>query len=375
MILKQNLILKKYINQELLRTASAILLVLILIFVSTRFIKYIQLAVDGSISSNAVFGLLGLQVPAVAGFLLPLSFFIAILLTFGRLYADNEMAVIQAAGVSELQLAKNILPVAVILALVAGGLSFWVTPWSTYQAKTLLAKEKAEARFGVFSPGKFRESSTKSGVVFVESKLVDGQVEGLFAVSGINSETEQLEIQIAKSAKFERSDENSNDPDRAGSLVLDNGYTYIYDHEQQSWKVTQYDAYYMTVSVPKQEKVSVKNKAISSEILLQRGGPAEWAELHWRLSAPLSIPILCFLAIPLARTQPRKGKFSRLLPAIMVYLVYALLMMNSRRLVETEKIPSEIGFWWIHLLAIIFCIWLYRSKAIRRRTKNRLVHA
>ncbi len=375
MILKRNLILKHYINQEVLRTCASILMVLILIFISTRFIRYIQLAVDGSISSNAVFTLLGLQIPAVAGFLLPLSFFIAVLLTCGRLYAENEMAVIHGAGVSEFQLAKNIFPMAIILAVIAGCLSFWATPWSTYQTKSLLAKEKAEARFGAFSPGKFQESPSKSGVVFVESREKSGEVRGIFAVSGIRADSKQMEIQVANSAKFSRHSEKnagaSSDSDDEDNLVLENGNTYVFDKQLKQWKITQYDSYYMSVEGRQVQKIGLKSRLKPSRELLQNIGASEWAELHWRLSAPLSIPILCFLAIPLARSQPRKGKFSRFFPAIMVYLVYALLMMNGRRLIETGKIPGEIGFWWIHGLAVIFSVWLYHSKITRRRRKSR----
>lgn len=363
------MILKRYVNSEILRTSGAILIVLILIFISTRFIKYIQLAVDGTISSSTVFSMLGLQVPAIAGFLLPLSFFLAILLTFGRLYSENEMAVIHSVGVSEIQLAKNILPLAIILALISGVISFWVNPWSSYQSKNLLAKEKAEAKFGAFSPGRFQENGSKTGVVFVESKNDEGAIQGIFAVSGIGGAEGDLQIQTARSGRMWKENLEGQEQDY---LVLEQGANYVFNQQQKRWNITEYGSYFMRILPPEAESLSLKNKSIATAQLLQNPQAAEWAEIHWRLSAPLSIPILCFLAVPLARTQPRKGKFSRMFPAIMVYLVYALLMMNGRRLIETGKIPVELGFWWIHGLVIVFCLWLYRpNKSNLSRSRRR----
>ncbi|TQV76770.1 LPS export ABC transporter permease LptF [Aliikangiella marina] len=356
------MILKRYINSEILRTCGAILVVLILIFISTRFIKYIQLAVEGTISSASVFSLLGLQLPAMAGFLLPLSFFIAILLTFGRLYSDNEMAVISSVGVGELQLAKNILPVAVILAILSAALSFYVNPWSSYQTKTLLAKEKAEAKFGAFSPGRFQENLSRTGVVFVESKDNAGEIQGVFAVTGLGESNENIQVQTANKGRFwnESGQDKRGEASSQDYLVLEDGVTYSFDKATSQWSITEYGAYFMRVEPPEAESLSLKNKSLSTAQLLDSPSAAEWAELHWRLAAPLSIIVLCFMAVPLARTQPRKGKFSRLFPAIMIYLAYALLMMNGRRFIESEKLPEFVGLWWTHLIAIGFCFWLFR---------------
>jgi len=360
------LILKRYINREILPATAAILTVLILIFISTRFIKYIQMAVDGSLSSSAVFTLLGLQVPAVAGFLLPLSFFVAILLTFGRLYAENEMAVIQGVGIGELQLGKYLLPTAAGLALISGLLSFWVTPASSQLAREIMAREKAESQLGSLAPGKFQETASQSGVVFVGGRDKNDNIRGIFAVSGLKAEESQFEIKVARSGRFvsQEVEAGTSEDSQQNYLNLNDGQTYVFDRISGRWHTTEYQSYFMSVEPAQIDQATVRNRSMSTRGLLDKGGAQAWAELHWRLSAPLTIPILSFMAIPLARTQPRKGRMSRLFPAIMVYLVYALLMMNSRRLIEAGQIPWQLGFWWIHGLAIAFCLWLYRPRTL-----------
>ena len=176
------MILKNYINRDIYKTSGAILLLLILIFISSRFIKYIQLAVDGTISAQAVFSLMALQIPAIAGFLIPLSLFLAILLNFGRLYSDNELVVIHSLGTGERDLARMLMPMAILFAAVSAFLSLFLTPWAVSESKSLLAEQAAQAKLGVFSAGRFKETSN-NGIVFVDHKQDDDSIVGIFSVN------------------------------------------------------------------------------------------------------------------------------------------------------------------------------------------------
>ncbi|MBV1911474.1 MAG: LPS export ABC transporter permease LptF [Kangiellaceae bacterium] len=386
------MILKNYINKDIYRTTAAILLVLILIFVSSRFVKYIQLAVDGTISANAVFSLLALQIPSVAGFLIPLSFFLAILLTFGRLYSDNELVVVHGLGIGQQDLAKMLLPSAFVLALAAGALSTILTPWALTQSSVLMAEQAAQAKLGVFSAGRFKENSTRDGIVFVESKTDSGEITGVFSVSRqleqessqnnilqlpadslsiLNNRYGQVKIQTARSGRHWENEETG-----VNYLVLENGQFSEFNEIENRWQLTHFDSSYTKIVQDDSIKVSDSAKSASTLNLIAKLGNRQWAELHWRLAAPISIPLICLLAIPLSRTQPRKGKFSRLLPSVLIYLIYVLLMMYSRKMVDSGRIPGEIGFWWIHLGLGLFVYWLYLPlKKIKKSIRQHRVGA
>jgi lipopolysaccharide export system permease protein len=393
------LILKNYINKDIYRTTATILLLLILIFLSTRFIKYIQLAVDGYLSSEAVFSLLGLQIPAIAGFLIPLSFFLAILLTFGRLYSDNEMMVIHSSGVGERDLAKMIMPLSLYWGLFSAILSLFLTPWAIAQSEGLFAKQAAQAKLGLFSAGRFNETK-ENGIIFVDKKNENGELQGVFSVSNeiikknkiqssapfkklsepstaSNTQTfvienkeykRLLKIQTAESAR-QWTDKKTH----LNYLLLKNGIFYERNPFKDDWKTTQFDSSYMRLNNEIKEEKHHHIKAQTTLYLLQhlrkktRLSNQSWAALHWRLAAPISIPLIALLAIPLSRTQPRKGKFSRLLPSISIYLLYVLLMMYSRKLIESGELSQWIGFWWIHLLLGGLIYFLYKPQQMIKK--------
>lgn len=376
------MILKHYINKDIYRVTASILLVLILIFVSSRFVKYIQFAVDGTISAKAVFTLLALQIPSIAGFLIPLAFFLAILMTFGRLYSDNELVVVHGLGIGQRDLAKMLMPMAFVLALIAGSLSTTLTPWAVSKSNIIMAEQAAQAKLGIFSAGRFRENNDKDGVVFVESKSDDGVIIGVFSASRpiFNSESES-ESEISKDGKkavvlkvqtAKRGRQWENKKTGVNYLVLEEGQFLEKSQELEEnveitrWQTTDFASSYTRIVQDELDPVKDNAKSTSMLNLLTNLDNKHWAEIHWRLAAPISIPLICLLAVPLSRTQPRQGKFARLLPSIMIYLIYVLLMMYSRKLIEAGRIPGLLGFWWIHVVMAIFVNWLYRPAKLKR---------
>ena len=83
------MILIRYLIKEVFKSQIAILLILLLIFFSQQFVRVLGAAANGNVPADLVFSLLGLGMPTMAQLMLPLCLFIAILLTFGRLYAES----------------------------------------------------------------------------------------------------------------------------------------------------------------------------------------------------------------------------------------------------------------------------------------------
>jgi lipopolysaccharide export system permease protein len=74
------------------------------------------------------------------------------------------------------------------------------------------------------------------------------------------------------------------------------------------------------------------------------------AELQYRMSMPIMVLVLAFIAVPLSALRPREGRYARVAVAILVYFIYANLVSAAQVWIEKGRIPPEIGTWWVHAL-------------------------
>ena len=98
------------------------------------------------------------------------------------------------------------------------------------------------------------------------------------------------------------------------------------------------------------------------------------AELQWRISLVLLVPIMCIAAVPLGQVNPRQGRFGKLIPAILSYMAYmgALLVMRSR-IADTAAVDLEwyLNMAWIHMIAVGLVMLLYFSSGLIGKLRDR----
>ena len=95
----QRFIIERYIIKEALQNFFAVVAVLLLIYMSNRYVRYLADAAIGEIDSGVIFQLLMLKLTANSVILLPLALYLGILLALGRLYRDSEIIALHAGGV------------------------------------------------------------------------------------------------------------------------------------------------------------------------------------------------------------------------------------------------------------------------------------
>ena len=122
------MIIIRYLVRETLKSQLAILFILLLIFFCQKLVRIPGAAVDGEIPTNLVLTLLGLGVPEMAQLILPLSLFLAILMTLGRLYTESEITVMHACGLSKAVLVKAAMFLMLLTAAAAAVNVVWLSP-------------------------------------------------------------------------------------------------------------------------------------------------------------------------------------------------------------------------------------------------------
>ncbi|VEA21638.1 putative permease [Salmonella enterica subsp. enterica] len=147
------MIIIRYLVRETLKSQLAILFILLLIFFCQKLVRILGAAVDGDIPANLVLSLLGLGVPEMAQLILPLSLFLGLLMTLGKLYTESEITVMHACGLSKAVLVKAAMVLALFTGILAAVNVMWAGPWSSKHQDEVLAEAKANPGMAALAQG------------------------------------------------------------------------------------------------------------------------------------------------------------------------------------------------------------------------------
>lgn len=344
------MLLKKYIRSEILKSSSALLLVLLLIFSLHRLVYYLRHAASGELSGELIGQLLLLQIPRILGLLLPLGLFLGSLLALARMYADQEINVMRAVGLGHGWLMRTVFTPALILAMVALGLTAWLTPWATAKQQSILDKQRAQRDLVLLKAGRFHQSSDGRTIVFVYEKDSDGRMKRVFMAQIPQHDRDDIRVVTSDNGQILRMENDER------FLVLDNGEQVSLPIDMSEASITKFGKYLVSIPEPLAKPTGLRISATPTEELWAAHDRAAMAELQWRISSAISVVVLMLVAVPLARTRPREGQYARLLPALAAYLVYIGLLSLSRNSVEKGHLPMYIGLWWVHLVALSYVI-------------------
>ncbi|WP_435275832.1 LPS export ABC transporter permease LptF [Psychrobium sp. nBUS_13] len=372
------MIIFSYLIREALKSQMAVLFVLMSIFISNKFVRTLADAVDGDLPGELVATLLMLNLPKLAGLILPLSLFLGILMAHSRMYADSEMTVMHATGISEWYVTRVTLVLAFIMMCVAGLNSIWLGPWAQEKEYQVLEESQAQAGISSIAPGRFQYSSNKKAVIYVE-KIEDGKLNHVFVAQMPGEEDLVQESSVVIATQGNVIEETSG----SEQLKLNNGNRYQGIAGEAQGTQIEFSEYQMQIKEQEVEQRRRKLSAIPLLQLIENGDVDSMAEVHWRIAIPLTIPLLTLIAVPLARVNPRQGKFAKLFPAIMLFLGYYVMLMAGRSALEDEVIPMKFGLWWIHISAFVLGLALLMKERevgvfLRMhlsRSKNKGAHA
>jgi len=355
------LIVFRYLSREVLLTFSAVSAVLLVIIMSGRFIKYLAQAAQGVLDPGVLLLIMGYRIPGFLQLILPLGLFLGILLAYGRLYLESEMTVLTATGMSEQRLLSYTLVPAILIALLCAWLSLVLTPQGVQNVAQILNEQDALTEFDTLLPGRFQSIRDGSRVTYAQ-ELSSGRDElrGVFIsekrdVRKPSAKEEGITVLVAQTGRQEIQEDGSR------YLILEDGYRYDGTPGEADYRVIHYDTYGVLLPKPSIEVKLGERETMTTRELLNSNKPRMQSELQWRLSIPILVLIVTFIAVPLSRVNPRQGRFLKLLPAILLYMAYLALLVAARSALDKGKIPMAVGLWPVHgvflLIGLVLVYW------------------
>lgn len=353
----------RYLAKEVFVTLISLTSILMLIFLSNQLIQYLNRAASGNIPGVIIMKLMMLELPTLLSLLVPLGFYISMLLAYGRLYADSEMTVLRACGYGPNQLLKHSFLMASVVAVVVAIVMIWISPHIYVERAKLLRTTGIQTIVQTIMPGRFHAINDGQQVFYVQSMSRDHtKAEQVFLAKRSNDKDKMRWDVLWADKAFAETDKKTGED----YVILQDGKQYKGTPGQADYQIAEFGEYRARLPHPIVHINSdLRTASTASLFPLINDDVAKSAELQWRLSVPLMVLTLTLIAVPLSRINPRSGKYAKLFPAILIYILYANLMFVGRDAIVTGRIPQWVGLWWIHALVAVaglFLIWRNQVK-------------
>lgn len=408
------MILRRYMTRQVASTTALVLGFLVVMMLGGRLIRYFGIAAEGRLDISLLFTIIGYNLPYFLELILPLAFFIALMLVFGRLYVDQEMAVINASGVSRGRLARLMTPLILALFVGEAALSIVGKPWGVRSSEAVWQQQALTSAFDLIRPNEFISSGNYhlyvgslsddkkklQDVILIQSEptpkgntgksadmnnTIDQETADQMGISDmpkdiINRDAKDISKDTITLAK--RAEQVNTGNSGVTQLDLFQGRRYEVGAGSLKYNQVAFDRYRITLTESSQEVITEDN------IETQPIGPlwqaatgdaqagtnnalrAAQGELGYRLALPWLMIIAPMLAVPLAQVRPRQGRWLRLFPSILLFVSCALGIISLKNAVSKGSV-SVWAYAWLVLGFMALALYLNWGSRVQHRLRFR----
>jgi lipopolysaccharide export system permease protein len=174
---------------------------------------------------------------------------------------------------------------------------------------------------------------------------VTGEMLGVFAADRF-SENDGSDSQVLVVAERGHTDVDPDTGERF--LVLQQGTRYLGQPGNLAYQVMDFAKLGQRLEQPRATPLYRKQDTLTSLELLRSRRPDSRATLQWRISLALLVIVSALTAMAMARTDHRRGRYGKLFPAFLIFMIYLVLLNAAREAVNKRQLPADLGLWWIH---------------------------
>jgi lipopolysaccharide export system permease protein len=259
------------------------------------------------------------------------------------MYRDQEMSAIFSAGGGATTIYRAVFLFVFPLAVLTVGISFYVSPWAAAEIEALISDDEKTADVRGIAAGKFSEYSQGDLVFYVESIGQDGKMQKVFLQ---NRQHGKLGVINSEKARIQ-------DLPEGRYIVFEKGEHIQGKPGELNYIIEQFAEY----SVRLEEKGSPLKKdqreSIPTAKLWSSTVSKDIAELQRRISIPIGVMLLSFIAVPLAQLSPRGGAYGNMIVGFLIYFIYGNLSHITQVWVIKQTIPNWLGAIGIHVFLLI----------------------
>lgn len=359
-----------YVVRQVVRPLLAALAIGLLVLLSERLVRLLDITLGKKNSFTIVFEMLGYLVPHYLGLALPAAFFLGLLFGFNRLSKASEVDAFMASGIGLHQLTRPILVLAVFFTVVAIVIFGYVQPHARYAYRALVHTVTSVEIFYLAEEGVFMQAGSRT---FILDKLSrrDNRFERIFLFEdkgAAGSET----VSASSGALIEVEGE------QRPVLRLQQ----VHQLQVKGWPSPDTSqalpqsrvAEFKSVDTPLGKVRSVlfrlrgndEREMTLDELIARRNDPPKGAtledmraELHRRIVSILTILVLPMLAIPFALGRRRGQRAYRFAVALVLLIAYNEIIEQGALAVRVQNASPYLALWLPFAALVAFSAFRY----------------
>ena len=341
-----------YIAREISITFFLGLGIFTFILLMDKVLSLTELIVSKGVGVIDVISLIIYILPSFMVIAVPMSFLLAVLLTFGRLSGDEEITAAKASGVSLVQMMPPVISISVIAFFATLFLMIYALPWGNYSFKTKIyniVREKADTSI---VPGKILDSFSDIILYVNEKDESSGRYKGIvISEKGKGAKSNTI---IASQAEI------ISVPDQLSvALRLYDGAIHKEGEKKQlRYNLIKFEQCDITLSMNKKEskpssslkgdrELDLGELLKKVKVLKSKGRNYDYlmVELHKKFSIPFACIVFAFIGAPLGIQGKRSGKAHGFIFSLLLITVYYVFLMVGETLGDKGSIPPFLSMW------------------------------
>jgi lipopolysaccharide export system permease protein len=283
---------KKYIIKELISRFILIFTILSFLIWLGKSVSYINYITENGIKIKDFIYLIISIFPKISLAIIPISIFIATILTYGRLAKNSELIIMNNSGISEKSLISPILYFGIFLALICFFITLYLMPLANKNQKIMRVNFWKNNEIITISPKIFTNFNKLT--IYVDEKNKNSEFRGIL-VNDSRDSSKKITI-TASSGALERKDQNL-------LLILEDGSFQVTDKKDDIY-IINFDNHTLKLNESKDSQRGIEWKSREMyiwELLNHKTSDISKKtrvnyEIHQRITQPLMPLILALIA-------------------------------------------------------------------------------
>ncbi len=359
-----------YVVRQIVRPLLAALAIGLLVLLSERLVRLLDITLGKKNSFTIVFEMLGYLIPHYLGLALPAAFFLGLLFGFNKLSKASEIDAFMASGVGLHQLTRPVLGLAVVFTAIGVLIFGYVQPHSRYAYRALVHTVKNVEIFYLAEEGVFMQAGSRTFIldklsrkenrferIFLFEDKGNKGSETISSSTGALVEVEGEKRPVLRLQRVHQLQVNGwPSPDKSKPLPQSR----VAEFKSVDTPLGKVKAVFFRLRGNDEREMTL------GELIERQNDPPKSsslqdmkAELHRRIVSIVTILLLPILAIPFALGRRRGQRAYRFAVALILLIAYNEIIEQGALAVRVQQASPYIAMWLPFLALAAFAIWRY----------------